>query len=144
MTLSGELTTFLAVLGLEQGDERILDAIALVDLPTDEQGYLRDDGTTVDYLSMRPSGTDFAFTNGVLSSISIRTQSMPDYGVYPRPDSLIDGLDSTATREEVAALLGAPERSGPAWDRYPSDDHFLHFEYREGRIALVTVMGKAP
>lgn len=82
--------------------------------------------------------------NDVLEMVMVRTQpDSPDatYGRYPRPAALIEGLAATATRAEVAAFLGAPERVGPSFDRYEVNDRYLHFEFdSSSRVARVSAL----
>lgn len=144
MTISGELTTMLGVLGLEQGDGGALDAMALVGMPSETSEFV-EGGTTQLYLTARDSGTDFLFEDRRLTTVIIRTQPKAKYGAYPRPDALIDGLSGTASRDDVRDALGAPEWSSPAADRFLVDDRYVHFEYdAAGRIARITVMTEAP
>ncbi|GAB2679832.1 hypothetical protein GCM10027271_46360 [Saccharopolyspora gloriosae] len=131
MTVTGEVAVMLDVLGYRQGDNRILDAIALVG-PNMEVEELDFDGEKSTHFIFKPSGTDFIFEDDVLVSIMIRTQ--PDskdetYALYPRPTALVDGLSPTASRTEVTALLGTPERVGPNFDRYEANGRYLHFEF---------------
>lgn len=129
--ISGEMAVMLGVLGLRQGDSRILEAIALVGptMKVDEFDWGEERST---YFIFHPAGTELLFENDVLVSAMVRTQ--PDsqdetHGVYPRPNDLVEGLSPTATRAEVAAMLGKPERTGPNFDRYEVNGHYLHFEF---------------
>lgn len=126
-TVRGEMAVLLGVLGMRQGDSRILDAIALVGPTMEVEEFDWEDERST-YFLFRPAGTDLLFENDVLVSVMVRTQ--PDghdetYGLYPRPTGLVEGLSPTATRAEVAALLGQPERTGPDFDRYPVNGHYL-------------------
>ncbi|MFG1791957.1 hypothetical protein [Nocardia sp. NPDC049149] len=139
----GEIAVMLEVLGLRQGDDRILAAIALVG-PRMEIAEFDWDEVQSKYYVFHPAGTDLLFENDVLVSAMVRTQ--PDsadqaYGLYPRPHDLVEGLSPTATRTEVAALLGKPERSGPNFDRYAVNGHYLHFEFdAAGHAAKLTAL----
>ncbi|MFE9580955.1 hypothetical protein ACFYO1_31580 [Nocardia sp. NPDC006044] len=139
----GEIAVLLGVLGLRQGDNRILAAIALVGpvMTIEEFDW---DETRSTYYVFHPAGTDLLFEDDVLVSAMVRTQ--PDnqdeaYGLYPRPHDLLEGLSPNATRAEAAAMLGTPERSGPNFDRYAVNDHYLHFEFdATGRTARLTAL----
>lgn len=127
----GEMAVMLDVLGFPQGDDRILEVIALVGptMEVEEFDWHEERST---YFIFRPAGTDLLFESDVLISAIVRTQ--PDnedetYGPYPRPNDLVEGLSPTATRAEVAALLGKPERAGQNFDRYEVNGHYLHFEF---------------
>lgn len=142
-TVTGEMAVMLGVLGYRRGDGRVLEAIALVG-PKMQVEEFDFDGDKSTYLTFKPAGTDLLFEEDVLVSVMVRTQ--PDsqdatYGLYPRPAALIDGLPPTATRAEVAALLGDPERVGPSFDRYEVDKRHLHFEFdSNGRVAKVSAL----
>lgn len=142
-TVTGEMAVMLDVLGYRQGDARILDAIALVG-PTMEVTKYDFDGEKSTYFLFKPAGTDLVFENDVLEMVMVRTR--PDsqdatYGLYPRPAALIDGLAPTATRAEVTAFLGNPERVGPSFDRYAVNNRYLHFEFgSNGRVAKVSAL----
>src|SRR5437016_7017709 len=130
-TVTGEMAVLLDVLGNRKGDSRILEAIVLVG-PTMEVEEFDFGGEKSTYYIFKPAGTDLAFENDVLEMVMVRTQ--PDsqdetYGLYPRPAALVDGLSPTATRAEVTAFLGNPERVGPNFDRYEVNKHYLHFEF---------------
>jgi hypothetical protein len=127
----GEMAVMLGVLGLRKGDAGILDAIVLVG-PSMKVEEFDWDGEQSTYYIFPSAGTELLFENDVLVSAIVRTQ--PDsadetYGLYPRPNDLVEGLSPTATRPEVAALLGEPERTGPNFDRYEVNGRYLHFEF---------------
>lgn len=139
----GEMAVMLEVLGLRQGDDRILAAIVLVGpkMTIEEFDWGEERST---YYVFHESGTDLLFEDEVLVSAMVRTQPDHDdeaYGLYPRPHDLLDGLSPTASRTEVTALLGKPERVGPNFDRYAVNGHYLHFEFdAAGRTAKLTAL----
>ncbi|WP_107657210.1 hypothetical protein [Nocardia suismassiliense] len=141
--VTGEMATMLNVLGLRKGDNRILDVIVLVGPDMEVENVDWGDVQSTYYL-FRPAGTELLFEDEVLVSAMVRTQ--PDsadetYGPYPRPGNLLEGLCPTATRAEVAALLGQPERTGPNFDRYEVNDRYLHFEFdAAGRVAKLSAL----
>jgi hypothetical protein len=142
-TISGEMSVFLDMIGCHQGDNRILEAIALVG-PKMEVEEFDFGGEKSTYFSFKPAGTDLLFQNKVLVMAMVRTQ--PDsqdatYGLYPRPTALVEGLSPTATRAEVTAMLGIPERVGPNFDRYEVNGHYLHFEFdSSSRVARLSAL----
>lgn len=142
-TVRGEIAVMLGALGLRQGDDRILDAIALVGPKMEVEEFDWDEVKST-YFIFRPAGTDLLFENNVLVSAMVRTQPDTDdetYGLYPRPNGLVEGLSSTAARAEVSALLGKPERTGPNFDRYEANGHYLHFEFSgDGRTAKLSAL----
>ncbi|WP_086821592.1 hypothetical protein [Allokutzneria sp. NRRL B-24872] len=122
MIIKGEMAVMLGVLGLRQGDDRILDAIALVGPKMEIEEF--DDGST--YYVFPVAGTDLLFEDGVLVAVIVEAQG------YPRPEALVEGVPMTATRAEVLARLGKPERTGPTFERFEANGHYLHFEFDGG------------
>jgi hypothetical protein len=143
VTVTGEMAVMLDVLGLPQGDGRILEAIALVGpaMEIEEFDWGSEKST---YFIFKSAGTDLLFEDGVLASAIVRMQpdaQGPGYGLYPRPAALIDGLPPTATRTEVEAFFGVPERTGPSFVRYEANERYLHVEFnsndRIGKVSAV-------
>lgn len=145
-TVTGEMAVMLGVLGRRQGDDRILDAISLVG-PTMEVDEDDIDGEKSTYFLFKPAGTEMVFEDDVLEMIMVRTQPDdldPSFGLYPRPAALVEGISPTATRAEVTAFLGAPERVGPSFDRFEANGRYLHFEYAANdRIAKISALLEA-
>jgi len=51
------------------------------------------------------------------------------------------GASFTDRRAHVLARFGAPERSGPTWDRFAYTGHLVHFQYSaDGATSIITVM----
>lgn len=146
-TVTGDMAVMLDVLGHRQGDDRILKAIALVG-PTMEVSEHDFDGEKSTHFLFKPAGTEMVFEEDILEMIMIRTQ--PDdqdttFGLYPRPAALVEGLAATATRADVTALLGDPERVGPNFDRYEANGRYLHFEFdSNSRVARISALLEAP
>ncbi|MGI5500713.1 hypothetical protein [Lentzea sp. CA-135723] len=145
-TVSGEITVLLDVLGHRQGDSRILEAIVLVG-PKMEVSEYDFDGEKSTYFVFKEAGTELLFEDDVLASAMVRTQPDPEdetYGEYPRPAELVQGLSATATRDEVRAFLGTPERTGPSFDRYEVNNRYLHFEFGANeRVARISALLEA-
>lgn len=143
VTVTGEMAVMLDVLGLRQGDSRILEAIALVgpEMEIEEFDWGSEKST---YFIFKPAGTDLLFEDGVLASAIVRMQpdaQDPGYGLYPRPAALIDGLPPTATRDEVEAFFGVPERTEPSFVRYEANERYLHVEFNsDGRIGKLSAL----
>ncbi|MBL0885436.1 hypothetical protein [Myceligenerans indicum] len=143
VTVTGEMAVMLDVLGLPQGDRRILDAIALVGpgMEIEEFDWGSERST---YFIFKPAGTDLLFEDGVLVSAIVRMHpdaQDPSYGVYPRPAALVDGLPPTATRTEVEAIFGVAERTGPNFVRYEANQRYLHVEFNaDGKIGKLSAL----
>jgi len=143
VTVTGEMAVMLDVLGLRQGDSRILGAIALVgpEMEIEEFDWGSEKST---YFIFKRAGTDLLFEDGVLASAIVRMQpdaQDPGYDLYPRPAALIDGLPPTATRDEVEAFFGAPERTESSFVRYEVNERYLHVEFNsDGRIGKLSAL----
>lgn len=143
VTVTGEMAVMLDVLGLRQGDSRILDAIALVGpkMEIEEFDWGSEKST---YFVFKSAGTDLLFEDGVLTSAIMRMQpdaQDPSYGLYPRPAALIEGLPPTASRDEVEAFFGAAERTGPHFVRYEANERYLHVEFNsDGQIGKLSAL----
>lgn len=143
VTVTGEMAVMLEVLGLPQGDGRILEAIALVgpEMEVEELDWGSERST---YFIFRPAGTDLLFEDGVLASVVVRMRpdaQDPGYGRYPRPAALVDGLPPTATRTDVEALFGVAERTGPGFVRYEANRRYLHVEFgSDGRVGKLSAL----
>ncbi|WP_414938316.1 hypothetical protein [Amycolatopsis sp. cmx-11-51] len=119
-----------------QGDSRILEAIVLMGAHFD--------GENSTHLLFKPVGTEMAFEEDVLEMSMVRTRPDDTYGWYPRPAALVKGLSPTATRAEVIALLGDPERVGPPFGRYEVNKHCAHFEFdSHDRVARISALLEA-
>ncbi|QBS39456.1 hypothetical protein [Nocardia sp. CS682] len=141
--VTGEVAAMLNVLGLRKGDNRILDVIVLLGPEMEVEDFDWGDVQSTYYL-FRRAGTELLFEDEVLVSAIVRT--LPDsadetYRPYPRPGALLEGLSPNATRSEVTALLGQPERAGPNFDRYEVNNRYLHFEFDPaGRVAKLSAL----
>ncbi|WP_408896614.1 hypothetical protein ACJ5H2_16970 [Nocardioides sp. R1-1] len=137
MTVTGEIRTYLDALGMDPNDPALT---AVLDLPgptTDTNEQREADGNVVFHLAARSNGTEFMFSHNQLVAVFIGTQPREAWGVYPRPDQLIDGLSGTATREEVRARFGEPVWHKDDSDRFQVGQDYLQFEYHDDRIQVV-------
>ncbi|PRY41498.1 hypothetical protein [Umezawaea tangerina] len=142
-TVSGEVAVFLDALGNRKDNSKILNAIVLVG-PRMETVEFDTEGERSVYYLFKPAGTELLFEDDVLVSVLVRTQPDADddtFDVYPRPESLVDGLSATADRSQVTAFLGTPERAGAGFDRYEVNGRYLHFEFApNGRVAKISAL----
>jgi hypothetical protein len=104
-----------------------------------------------EYLSGLASGYALTHAEGRVVNVAIYAEPAEGFTTFPGP--LPGGLPRGATREEVRARFGTPERSGEAvtitglgrqgaWDRFAVDGVRVHFQYTEPgkRVRLVSVM----
>lgn len=61
---------------------------------------------------------------------------------------LIDGFVAPdITPERADAAFGEPEATGcgsPTWRRYEIGDHFIHFDFREEGLHMITLLLETP
>lgn len=143
--ITGEIEAYLTALGMHPTDERLT---AVLDLPgptTDTNEEREAGGNVVFHLAARSNGTEFMFSGEQLVAVFLGTQPREAWGVYPRPEALIDGLSGTASRDEVRALLGEPVWQKEDADRFEVDGDYLQLQYRDGRIeVIVAAIGERP
>ncbi|WP_408896613.1 hypothetical protein ACJ5H2_16965 [Nocardioides sp. R1-1] len=143
MSITGDLGVMIGALGHPFGDPQVLDAMTLVGLPTERSEFTVGPTKRV-YYTADQSIADFLFEEDVLQSVIIQVVADDKHGAYPAPDSLIDGLSGTASRDDVLARFGTPVKSTDASDRFSVDDVFVRFGYVDDRVADITVMRTAP
>jgi hypothetical protein len=103
------------------------------------------------YLTCREKGYSFIVLDGRIVTAHVYAKPSEGFDQFPSP--LPGALPSTATREEVIARFGPPERSGAPmtisglrrkgpWDRFHLGPIYIHFQYSEsgGSIEMVTLM----
>ncbi|GGH47796.1 hypothetical protein [Microbacterium album] len=141
--LAGDITTFLDALGTPEDSAPFAAAVALVgtELEVDEQPY----GVhTARYLISEAGGVEFLVKEGVLSSVFVFLAGDRSHAPYPRPDALIEGVAPGSPRSEIAAVLGEPVRSQPAYDLFAASGRFVHAEFRDDALVKVTAMLRDP
>lgn len=135
--LTGEIQAYLGALGMPPTDERLT---AVLDLPgptTDTNTEKDAAGNVVFHLAARSSGTEFMFAAEQLVTVFIGVLPREAWGIYPRPDALIDGLPATASRDEVRAMFGEPVWQQDDADRFTVEGDCLQFQYRGDRIEVI-------
>lgn len=100
------------------------------------------------YWSADDGSIHFLVRDGSLSSVIVATHAGDAAAVHVHADRLLDDLAPTATREEVRALRGEPERTsdGPqeVADQFAVDGSFQHCILVDGRLARLTLMRDDP
>lgn len=146
-TITGDMAVMLDVLGLHQGDNRILDVVVLAGpaMDVDECDF---DGEKSTHFVFKPTGTEIVFENDIVEMVMVRTrpdQQDASFRVYPRLAALVDGLDpATATRAEVIEFLGKPVRVDAGFEQYAVNGRYLHVEYdAEDRITKLSALLEA-
>ncbi|GAA3541637.1 hypothetical protein [Nocardioides daeguensis] len=84
--------------------------------------------------ALRAAGLEVSVRRGVVQAILVRLAA------YPRPEDLVDGLAPNAGADDVLALLGPPEWSGPRALRYVVDGRYLHLELGADGIERLALM----
>ena len=136
---SGEIAVFLSALGAREGSLEILEIIGRVG-PRMERHEVARGGVSWTYLVFGPHGVTLQLKDGVLVGALVYLVDEEAGGTYPRPDALIDGLVLPASRADVRALLGAPDRSSQLLDLYRFGDRYLSFDLVDEQVVSVSAM----
>lgn len=131
--VEGEIVTVLQLLGAADGGPQAQAVGHLLGIDL-EQGQLRLSGAV-----LHDRGVEVQVDDGVISTVWVAPWSG-----YPRPEALLTGLGATPTAEQVVAALGEPERTGPGWVRYAVDGGFLHLQFGDHGLTLLTAMVTVP
>lgn len=142
--LAGPITRFLALVGLRQQDDRVLEVIELVGTTFEREEFTDPDAV---YWSFLERGVTVLFQDDELASIMFDIMpEQPGGGVWDEP--LITGLPLAPDEAEVREFFGEPERTGRApngpWLRYRLDKGYLHFEYAKESLARISLLSTAP
>jgi hypothetical protein len=97
------------------------------------------------YLTAKEQGLSIvANPNMAITSLQLYGQDTQGFQQYSAalPHNLIFGESSTEARKK----LGMPEKSGTGkaqWDRFDMGKYYLHLQYENDRLVLVTLMTPA-
>lgn len=100
-------------------------------------------GVAKDYLIFEywHSGTMMQFGDGELSKIVVRLQPEWGWAPFPYPDTLLHGVTTKTTKEELLAILGSPVKTMANGYTWQSDGYFLHAWYNPaGLLGRLSVM----
>lgn len=137
MSVTGEIRAYLDALGMHPSDERLPAVLDPPGATTDTSTEADAEGHVVFRLAARSGGTGFMFAGEQLGTVFIGLLPREAWGVYPRPDALIDGLSSGSTRGDARALLGEPIWESEDADRFRVGEDHLQLQYRGDRIEVV-------
>lgn len=137
MSVTGEIRAYLDALGMHPSDERLTAVLDLPGATTDTNTETDAEGHVVFHLAARSGGTEFMFAGEQLVTVFIGLLPREAWGVYPRPDALIDGLPGGSTRDDARALLGEPVWQSEVADRFRVGEDHLQLQYRGDRIEVV-------
>ena len=93
-------------------------------------------------------GLEFFFDDEILTAIFFQfiSEDVRNVGSWSGP--LIDGFVAPdITPEQADATFGEPEaigRGSLAWRRYEIGDHFIHFDFREEGLHMITLLLETP
>lgn len=128
---------------------RVLVAADVLTASTEEN--LEEGEPVQSFLSGSAAGYQLLHYSGRVATAFLYAEPAHGFAAFPHP--LPGGLPRGATRADVLARFGTPERSGEpftcnilgrqgAWDRFVVDGIYIHFQYTEPeqRVRLVSVM----
>ncbi|KGQ69426.1 hypothetical protein OA57_11660 [Chelonobacter oris] len=141
MNLIGDINTFLDCLGLDEGDSDILSVITIIAMDFDIE-ELNDEGINQRYYKFNRRGVGFIFDkNGcfTLNAIFFHVEGDDEYMAYPFLNTLVNGISYFSSIVNVVSLLGAPERQGMNWVRYKLDEKYIHFEFKNKILNMITI-----
>ncbi|NUF17124.1 hypothetical protein [Acinetobacter lactucae] len=136
--ISGEIGIFINSLGLVQGDDEMLNSITLIGTSF---GYDESSFEDNSYYRFFKGGVEYLFEEKKLSAIFFFIKPDDEYNSYLRKDSLIDGLNTNATKENIIKAFCRPDFSGTNWIKYKIDNHkYIHFEFdQELKLKQITL-----
>ena len=135
--IRGDVSTFLNALGAKENDPQLERALALVGGTPEVESFV-DGGVKSTYLSLEDRGVEFLLTDGELSTVFFSASSGD--GVYAGWPTLIEGVRTGSTREQIVRALGEPLRSRDAFVTYEVDTGFVQFDFDGDVIKTVVVM----
>lgn len=93
-------------------------------------------------------GLEFCFDEEILTAIFFQFIAEDAWNVGSWSGPLIDGFVAPdITPEQADATFGEPEAIGcgsPTWRRYEIGDHFIHFDFREEGLHMITLLLETP
>lgn len=104
--ISGEISIFINSLGLVQGDDEMLNSIMLIGTSFEYDESSFEDSS---YYRFFKGGVEYLFEEKKLSAIFFFIKPDDEYNSYLRKDSLIDGLNTNATKEDIIKAVGRPD-----------------------------------
>lgn len=144
----------LAVIGESVDSTAVRDLVEADGLEESVETNLEEGEPQRAYLSNPAAGYQLLQHSGRVVSAFLFAEPAKGFEAFPGP--LPGGLSRWATRSEVRARFGVPERKGDAvtipglgrqgaWDRFDVGTVHVHFQYTEPeqRIRLVTIMAPA-
>ncbi|MBE3043553.1 hypothetical protein IMZ48_13475 [Candidatus Bathyarchaeota archaeon] len=137
--ITGDMAVMLDALGRRKSDSSWMrDILALAGPDMEVTEY---DNET--HYLFKPTGTELVIAEGFVERVVVLTR--PDgkrkvdgkwvdarpagWGMYPRPEALVEGLSGEATPAEVTALLGEPSLNGFRFQWFEANDRCLHVQY---------------
>lgn len=126
---TGDVALLLPLLGTQDGPELVARFSAIV-------GVELKDSLSKSAKQLDKVGIETERDRHGLDTVWIELAS------YPRPQSLINGLDETATMSEVLNLLGEPAEQGGQWLLYKVAGRVCHLEFEGGSLSMITLMAR--
>jgi hypothetical protein len=138
-----ELRTYIDALGTEDGSEPMLAAMTQVGTKFAIEEFTSDE-VHERYLEFRRGGVDMLVVDGFLVAIFFRLAEGEEGAAYPRPESLIPGLDHGMPRQAVIEELGTPLRDEPDLLRFAVGGALAILDLSEGRVERLSLQFAVP
>jgi len=144
--ITEELKQFIKILGSKEGDNIILDAIALIGA-----GFVPDEFIAenfyYDYYQFYTKGVLFIFDHKYLNTVMFHFTKNEGYSLCKI--KLVKEIGANSTRNDVISLLGQPslvndKNLNLSWIKFNYDNYSLHFEFNINTSFLqkITLQGK--
>lgn len=140
-----DLAVYLRATGTPDGSDELAAVFALAgeEFDTFDESGDESDGDERYHVSAA-GGVEVLVRNETVSAIFLTVHGTGEMTAYPLLDALLPDLSATSTRKDVRDLLGEPSRSAAAFDLYELANRFVHFEYGDDGLRLITVMARDP
>lgn len=136
--VSGDVTTFLDALGHAESDPEVESVVRALGTQHSVEEF--DDGPeAARYLSFERAGAEILLHDGSVAAVALYPRGGDGYEPYPAMNTLIEGMPSTWSRDDVRARLGEPLRSKQGYDLYEVGGRFVHFQYGDGGLDRITI-----
>jgi hypothetical protein len=146
--ITKELQQFIEILGLKEGDDKILYAISLIGAGFVEDEFILEKENIYDeYYQFYTKGVSFLFDHKYIKAVFFFLKKNNDF--MPCEIELIKGINNKSTKNSVTSILGQPslvsdKKLNISWIKYVYDKYSLHFEFNLDTklLQLITLQNK--